>query len=205
VRIPLARSRPRAAFATLVTLPYAIGCLVAPFAAASEAYDENGDLLAVVMFAVMAAFAPVCLPIQFLALRALLARTWMTLETDALVIHDPVLLREPFRIGREHVAGAEPLNWKDPASWMCADYDVVEFSPFQGERLNIVVRLSGEHGFPPARSRLSGTWVWLLRRTGRAPRIPERGSRYRLVRLRAKAPAHAVAAITAWAGAASMS
>jgi hypothetical protein len=205
VRIPLVRSRLRAGFAALVALPFTMGCLVAPFAAASEAADENGDPLAIVMFAVLAALTPVSAPIQLLTLRALLGRTWMTLDTDALVIHDPVLLRAPFRIGREHVAGAEPLNWKDPAIWVCADYDVVELSPFQGERLNIVVRLRGEDGFPPARSRLSGTWIWLIHRTGRAPRMPERGSRYRLVRLRAKAPADAVAAITAWAGAAPVS
>jgi hypothetical protein len=199
VVIRIIRSRWRGAFAVLALLPWGVGLpLVAVVFGLDTAVGEGG-LLELTVAAVSGAASVAFVPSQARTVQALFARPRITLEPDALVVDDPVLLGEPARIRRELIAGAEPLDWTDVMIQHLAEYDVTELSPYR-EPLNVQIVLSGDHGFASARQRTSGTWIWLAaRRWDRSPRLPEPGHRYRRIRLRADDPAGAVAAITEWA------
>ncbi|HZE33846.1 MAG TPA: hypothetical protein VE198_20755 [Actinoallomurus sp.] len=199
--IRVRRSRWRGAYAVLFLVPWGVGLPLAAVALGLEAVLGGVDLHELAIAALAGALSIVTVPIQVHAVRMLLARPRVTLETDALVIHDPVLLGRDARIRRELVMGAERLRWKDAMVSTVVDYDTGELSLFR-EPLNLEIVLSEDHIFTSARRRETGLWIWRTRRRlDRAPQFPEPGDRYRRLRLRIADPAAAVTAIAEWAAA----
>ncbi|MEU2978925.1 hypothetical protein ABZ678_18480 [Streptomyces hirsutus] len=197
--IALVRSRWRAVFAVFAVLPWGLGLSLAALTSGWEAVAGQSDVLGTTMAvaAGVASFATV--PAQVQTVRALLSRPRLTLETDALVIHDPVFLRKDARIARERIAEADRLNWKDAEVSFLIGYDTTELTPFR-EPLNVEVRLRGDHGFASARRLHHGTWIWRVARRGdRAPQFPVTGDCYRRIRIRARHPVDALTALTEWA------
>ena len=198
VVIRIIRSRWRGVFAVLALLPWGVGL---PLVAVVFGLDTalKGGLLELTVAAVSAAASVAFVPSQARTVQALFARPRITLEPDALVVHDPVLFGEPARIPRELIAGAEPLDRPGAMIQHLPGYDVTELSPYR-EPLNVQMVLAGDHGFASARHRRGGSWIWFAaRRWDRSPRLPEPGHRYRRIRLRAGDPAGAVATINEWA------
>jgi hypothetical protein len=198
--IRVRRSRWRGVLAVLVLTPWGAGLLLAAVTIGLDAVLGGFSPRDLAIAAIPGALSIVTVPVQVQAVRMLLSRPRVTLEADALVVHDPVLLRRDSRIGRDVVARAEGLRWKDPAVWYDPEYDVTELSPFR-EPLNLQIVLSDDHIFASAR-RGGGLWLWRMsRKTDRAARFPEPGDRYRRLRLRVAGPDTAVTAIAEWAAA----
>jgi hypothetical protein len=199
--IRVRRSRWRGVLAVLVLTPWGIGLPLAAVAIGLNAVLCGFYLRDLAIAAIPGALSVAAVPVQVQAVRMLLSRPRITLEADALVVHDPVLFRRDSRIGRDVVAEAERLRWKDLASSYEPEYDSAELSPFR-EPLNLEIVLSGDHIFTSARHRGGGLWLWRMpRRTDRPARFPEPGDRYRRLRMRVADPAAAVTAISEWAAA----
>ncbi|MFE7424911.1 hypothetical protein [Streptomyces sp. NPDC057545] len=196
--IALVRSRWRAVLAMFAVLPWGLGLPLAALTIGLDTVAGQPDVrgAAMAVAAGTASFATV--PAQVQTVRALLSRPRLTLETDALVIHDAVFLREGARIAREQIAEVDRLDWKDAEVSFRIDYDTIELTPFR-EPLNVEVRLRGDHGFASVRRLHHGTWIWrFARRWDRSPQFPVPGDRYRRIRIRAKHPVAALTALTEW-------
>ncbi|MCX4792081.1 MULTISPECIES: hypothetical protein [unclassified Streptomyces] len=196
--IALVRSRWRAVFALFAVLPWGLGLPLTALAFGWDAAAGQPDVLGTAMAVAAGAVSFATVPAQVQTVRALLSRPRLTLETDALVIHDPVFLRKGARIARERIAEADRLDWKEAEVRFHVDYDTTELTPFR-EPLNVEVRLRGDHGFASARRFHRGTWIWrLARRSDRTPQFPVPGDRYRKIRVRARHPVDALTALTEW-------
>ncbi|WP_424860266.1 hypothetical protein [Streptomyces sp. MMS24-I29] len=196
--IALVRSRWRAVLAMFAVLPWGLGLPLAALTIGLDTVAGQPDVrgAAMAVAAGTASFATV--PAQVQTVRALLSRPRLILETDALVIHDAVFLREGARIAREQIAEVDRLDWKDAEVSFRIDYDTIELTPFR-EPLNVEVRLRGDHGFASVRRLHHGTWIWrFARRWDRSPQFPVPGDRYRRIRIRAKHPVAALTALTEW-------
>jgi hypothetical protein len=197
--IRVRRSRWRGVLAVLVLTPWGIGLPLAAVAIGLEAVLAGGGLRELAIAAIPGALSTATVPVQVQAIRMLLSRPRITLEADALVVHDPVLFRQDSRIKRDVIAEAEELRSQDFAVWYSPEYDSTELSPFR-EPLNLQIVLWDDHIFTSARRRRGGLWLWRMpRRTDRPARFPEAGDRYRRLRLRVADPAAAVTAIAGWA------
>ena len=196
--IPVVRSRWRGVFAVVALLPWGLGLPLTAVTFGLEAVAGEGGLLELIVAAASGAASVATAPAQVQTVRALLSRPRITLETDGLIIHDPVCLPEAVRIPRELVAGAERLSRKVPAVQHVVEYDTTELSPYR-EPLNLELVLFQDHIVTSAGRRRRGTWIWLVaRRHDRSPRFPAPGDRYRRIRVRVADPAAAVSAITEW-------
>ncbi|MFE4829230.1 hypothetical protein [Streptomyces sp. NPDC056672] len=197
--ISLVRSRWRAVLAVFVVLPWGLGLPLAALTFGLDAVAGQPDVLGTAMAVAAGAASFATVPAQVQTVRALLSGPRLTLETDALVIHDPVFLHEDARIARERIAEADRLDWKDAEVSFRVGYDTTELTPFR-EPLNVEVRLRGDHGFASARRLHHGTWIWrFARRWDRSPRFPVPGDRCRRIRIRARHPVDALTALTEWA------
>ncbi|MFJ5720916.1 hypothetical protein [Streptomyces sp. NPDC093149] len=197
--ITLVRSRWRAVLAMFAVLPWGLGLPLAALAIGWDAVMGQPDVLGTSMAVAAGAASFATVPAQVQTVRALLSRPRLTLETDALVIHDPVFLREGARIARGRIAEVGRLDWKDAEISFRIGHDTAELTPFR-EPLNVEVRLRGDHGFASARRLHHGTWIWrFARRWDRSPRFPVQGDRYRRIRIRAGHPVDALTALTEWA------
>ncbi|MGW2085596.1 hypothetical protein [Streptomyces sp. NPDC001880] len=197
--VALARSRWRAVFAVFVALPWGLCLPLAALAFGWDAIAGQPDVPATTVAVAAGAASFATVPVQVQTVRALLSRPRLTLEADALVIHDPVFLRKGARIAREHIAGVERLNWKDAKVRVVVDFDTAELTPFR-EPLNVEVRLRRDHGFASARRLRHGTWIWrAARRSDRPPQFPVPGDLYRRIRVRARHPVDALTTLTEWA------
>ncbi|OKJ27987.1 hypothetical protein [Streptomyces sp. CB01580] len=173
--IALVRSRWRAVLAMFAVLPWGLGLPLAALTIGLDTVAGQPDVrgAAMAVAAGTASFATV--PAQVQTVRALLSRPRLTLETDALVIHDAVFLREGARIAREQIAEVDRLDWKDAEVSFRIDYDTIELTPFR-EPLNVEVRLHGDHGFASVRRLHHGTWIWrFARRWDRSPQFTGAG------------------------------
>ncbi|WP_331755286.1 hypothetical protein OG936_38710 (plasmid) [Streptomyces sp. NBC_00846] len=173
--IALVRSRWRAVFAVFAVPPWGLGLPLTALAFGLDAAAGQPDVLGTAMAVAAGAASFATVPAQVETVRALLSRPRLTLETDALVIHDPVFLRKGARIARERIAEADRLDWKEAEVSFRIGYDTTELTPFR-EPLNVEVRLRGDHGFASARRLHRGTWIWHLpRRSDRSPQFPVPG------------------------------
>ncbi|WPW26032.1 hypothetical protein P6B95_00055 [Streptomyces atratus] len=196
--IALVRSRWRAVFAMFAVLPWGLGLPLAALTFGLGAVAGQPDVLGTAMAVAAGAASFATVPAQVQTVRALLSRPRLALETDALVIHDPVFLRKGARIARERIAEADRLDWKDAEVSFRIGYDTTELTPFR-EPLNMEVRLRGDHGFASARRLHHGTCIWrFARRWDRSPQFPVPGDRYRRIRIRARHPVDALTALTEW-------
>ncbi|MFJ9681769.1 hypothetical protein ACIRP2_27485 [Streptomyces sp. NPDC101194] len=197
--IALVRSRWRTVFAVFAVLPWGLGLPLVVLTIGWDAVAGRPDVLGAAMAVAAGAASVATVPAQVQTARALLSRPRLTLETDALVIHDPLFLRESARIAREQIAEVRRLDWKDAEVSLHIDYDTTELTPFR-EPLNVEVRLRGAHGFASARRLHHGTWIWRLpHRWDRSPQFPVPGDHCRRIRVRARHPVDALTALTEWA------
>ncbi|MFF9593657.1 hypothetical protein ACF1FX_31425 [Streptomyces sp. NPDC014646] len=196
--IALARSRWRAVLAMFAVLPWGLGLPLAALTIGLDTVAGQPDVRGAAMAAAAGTASFATVPAQVQTVRALLSRPRLALETDALVIHDAVFLREGARIAREQIAEVDRLDWKDAGVSFRIDYDTIELTPFR-EPLNVEVRLRGDHGFASVRRLHHGTWIWrFARRWDRSPQFPVPGDRHRRIRIRAKHPVDALTALTEW-------
>lgn len=196
--IALVRSRWRAVFAIFAVLPWGLGLPLAALTIGWDAVTGQPDVLGTAMAVAAGVTSFATVPAQVQTVRALLSRPRLTLEADALVIHDAVFLRKGARIARERIVEVDRLDWKDAEVSCRVRYDTTELTPFR-EPLNVEVRLRGDHGFAPARRLHHGTWIWRCARWDRSPQFPVPGNRYRRIRVRARHPVDALTALTVWA------